>query len=150
MTQPKIVDALFGDSVGLVYNRVIPASEALEAVPAYLFNIVLLNGTPIGQIDLRLGSKPSLLKYGGQLGYGIRRGYRGHSYAAEACLLLKTVALEEGFSELWITCNPDNIASIRTCEKIGATYIERVDVPQGSELWRRGDRAKLRYLWSLT
>lgn len=150
LIREKYSDPVFGDSVGLVYNRMIRAEEALENVPACLFDILLLNGMPIGQIDLRLGHSPMLVQYGGQIGYGIRRGFRGHSYATEACLLLKPIALEVGFSELWITCNPDNIASVRTCEKIGASFVERVDVPRASELWQRGDREKLRFLWQLT
>ena len=150
MIQEKYSEPVFSESVGLVYNRIIRAQEALEGVPAYLFDIILFNGMAVGQIDLRLGHSPMLVQYGGQIGYGIHRGFRGHSYAAEACLLLKPIAIDVGFTELWITCNPDNIASVRTCEKIGADYIERVDVPKTSELWQRGDREKLRFLWHLS
>lgn len=150
MIRDRFTEPFFGTTVGLSYNRVIRADEALEQVPAYLFDIILRNGMPIGQIDLRLGNTPLLVQYGGHVGYGIRRGFRGNSYAAEACELLRPIAIESGFSELWITCNPDNAASIRTCEKIGAQYIERVNVPRSSELWQRGDREKLRYLWKIT
>lgn len=140
---------IVGANLALVLNRLLSAEEALEQVPAYLYDIVLTDGTRVGQIDLRLGKTEALIKYGGQLGYGIDPPYRGNHYAATACLLLKTVALELGFTELWITCNPDNHASVRTCERIGAEFIERVPVPVGSELWRRGDREKLRFFWNL-
>lgn len=142
-------DPIVGEHLALVLNRLLNKNEALEGVPAYLFDIVFHDGTRIGQIDLRLGRSQSLLLYGGQVGYGIDRAYRGHGYAAQACALLRTVALMNGFSELWITCNPDNVPSVRTCEKLGATFVERVNVPRNSELWRRGDREKLRYLWVL-
>jgi len=124
-------------------------NEALEQIPAYLFDIVFHDGTRIGQIDLRIGTTDSLLMYGGQVGYGIDKTYRGKGYAANACELLKYIALELGFDELWLTCNPDNIASVKTCERIGAQYIERVDLPRNTELWHRGDREKLRFLWLL-
>ncbi len=46
---------------------------------------------------------------------------------------------------LWITCNPDNIASMRTCEILGAELVETVDVPEGITAYRKGERQKLRY-----
>ena len=142
-------EPIVGDTLALVLNRVLNEHEALEGVPAYLFDIVFHDGTRIGQIDLRLSNAEPLVLYGGQIGYGIDKAYRGHSYAVEACRLLKTVALANQYDQLWITCNPDNYASIRTCEKLGAVFVERLAVPRGSELWRRGDREKLRYLWQL-
>ena len=57
--------------------------------------------------------------------------------------------LDVGFRELWITCNPDNQASVKTCERIGAQFVEQVDVPESCELYGRGDRVKLRFLWKL-
>jgi tagatose 1,6-diphosphate aldolase len=149
MSKFNASEPIVGDSIALMLNRVLTENEALEHIPAYLYDIVYLDGTRIGQIDLRIGKSESLMMYGGQIGYGIDKPFRGHGYAAEACQLLKSVALELGFKELWITCNPENAASIRTCEKIGAVYVERVDVPEGSELWHRGDREKLRFLWRL-
>lgn len=140
---------IVGDDIALLYNRTLSASEGLDGVPAYLFDIVFHDGTRIGQIDLRLKNTPFLDQYGGQVGYGIDRPFRGRGFAASACQLLVQVALLEGFRQLWITCNPDNIASIRTCEKIGARFVDQVQVPVGSELWRRGDREKLRFLWDL-
>lgn len=142
-------EPIVGENIALVLNRVIRKKEALEHVPAYLFDIVLHDGTSIGQIDLRVGVSRMLIMYGGQVGYGINKPFRGNGYAAEACVLLISVAKKIGYDELWITCNPENIASIRTCEKIGAKLIERVNVSPESELWQRGDREKLRFLWQL-
>lgn len=142
-------EPVIGADIALLYNRTLSSSEGLDGVPAYLFDIVFHDGTRIGQIDLRLKATPFLDRYGGQVGYGIDRPFRGNGYAASACELLAKVAKREGFHQLWITCNPDNVASIRTCEKIGARFIDQVQVPLGSELWRRGDREKLRFLWIL-
>jgi tagatose 1,6-diphosphate aldolase len=146
----SLSEPIIGDTVALVLNRVLKENEALEQVPAYLFDIVLHDGTRVGQIDIRMGETEPLILYGGQIGYGIDKPYRGNGYAAEACILVKQIAIGLNFSSLWITCNPDNIASIKTCEKIGAQFIELVDVPRGTELWHRGDREKLRFYWQLT
>ncbi len=148
-TPEWLISPVVGDEIALTLNRLLTEKEALESVPAYLFDIVLHDGTRIGQIDLRLGETPNLKMYAGQIGYGIDRRFHGHGYAAQACLLMRDVAFNLGFSEIWITCNPDNIASIRTCENIGAQFVNRVKVPKDCELWHRGDREKLRYLWLL-
>ena len=44
-----------------------------------------------------------------------------------------------------ITTDPDNYASQRTCELVGAEYVETVTVPPYDSLYGRGDRTKLRY-----
>lgn len=147
--QSNMMTPIVGDEIALVLNRILGAHEGLDGVPAYLFDIVLHDGTSIGQIDIRLKTTPSLVKFGGQIGYGIDKPYRGHGFAAQACQLIKLVAKEQGFDELWITCNPGNHASIKTIEKLGAVFVDLVDIPIGSELWHRGDREKLRYLWKL-
>jgi predicted acetyltransferase len=144
-----LYEPVVGDNIALMMNRLLKEREALERIPAYLFDIVLHDGTRVGQIDLRLGSTRNLRMYAGQIGYGIDRSHRGHGFAAQACQLLKPIAKNLGFTEIWITCNPDNYPSVRTCENIGAKYISRVNVPHDCELWHRGDREKLRYLWHL-
>ena len=62
-----------------------------------------------------------------------------------ACQLLFGLARRHGLSELWITCNPDNIASRKTCERLGAEYVETVSLPRDHVLYQRGEREKCRY-----
>jgi tagatose 1,6-diphosphate aldolase len=47
--------------------------------------------------------------------------------------------------ELWITCNPENIASRRTCEAAGADFVEIVDLPSDIDMYQEGERQKCRY-----
>ena len=49
-------------------------------------------------------------------------------------------------TELWITCNPDNLASRRTCELAGAEFMGIVDLPPDSDMYLEGERQKCRYL----
>ena len=84
-------------------------------VPAYYFGICLADGTRIGQCDLRIGHNDRLY-IGGNIGYGIDEGYRGHRYAAKACRLLFRQARKHGLGYVIITCDPTNTASSRTCE----------------------------------
>ena len=86
-----------------------------------------------------------LVMYGGHLGYSVLPGDRCHRYAARCCALLLPLAREHGLSRLWITCNPDNVASRRTCEILGAELVETVDLPENTVAYLRGERQKLRY-----
>lgn len=118
-------------------------------VPAYIYNIMLHEKEEIiGAIDLRVG-RNSNTHYGGNIGYAIDKKYRGNGYAAKACQILKQVALAHGMQMLIITCNPDNIASRKTCENVGAVLEEIVDLPPDNEMYKLGARKKCRYEWEI-
>ena len=70
---------------------------------------------------------------------------RGRRYAERSCRLLFPLARAHGIKTLWITCNPDNFASRRTCERLGMRLIDTVPVPDTDPLYARGDRVKCRY-----
>ena len=99
----------------------------------------------VGGIGLRISSKPMIEMYYGHLGYHVYPAARGRCYAARACRLLFPLARRHGFKSLWITCNPENIASRRTCELLGAKLIEVVPVPVDEMLYARGETHKCRY-----
>ncbi|MEW6754324.1 MAG: GNAT family N-acetyltransferase [Candidatus Latescibacterota bacterium] len=125
------------------------ASDAARGwVPSYDFRIVQHGTrTRLGSLSLRVGDTEHVRLYVGHIGYGIAPPHRGHRYAASACQIVARVALDHGLEDLWITCNPDNLASRRTCEIIGARFVELVEVPRGSEMYRQGETRKCRYLW---
>lgn len=127
-----------------------PVDQFNGEAPVYKFNITLTGSNePIGSIDLRLGNTHHIIMYAGHIGYRIKQSDRGHRYAAKACSLIKPVALSSGLKTLWITCNPDNYASRRTCEIIGCQLVEIVDLPKNTDMYRKGERKKCRYRWEL-
>ncbi|MGC4032889.1 MAG: GNAT family N-acetyltransferase [Tepidisphaeraceae bacterium] len=71
-----------------------------------------------GTVSLRLGDDDELKRYWGHIGYGVFPPARGQHYAERACRLILPLAKKHGLEELWITTNPDNIASRRTCERL--------------------------------
>jgi predicted acetyltransferase len=98
-------------------------------VPQYEFELRSTDTTiKIGLVKLRIGLTDELELYGGNLSYDVEEGYRGHRYAARACRLLFPLATRHGLTSLLITCAPDNAASRRTCELIGARYADTIDV----------------------
>jgi len=122
---------------------------ACDRVPAYHFWMRLRAHpraiTIVGGIGLRVGHTPHVERYAGHIGYHVYPPYRGHHYAERACRLLLPLARRHGLREVWITCNPDNGPSRRTCERLGATLVEVVAVPPDDSLYQRGEREKCRY-----
>jgi len=124
--------------------------HAIHLVPSYHFRMVdIETGEEAGNINLRLGWDENLLLYAGHVGYGVHETFRGRRYASRSVVLLKPLARQHGFSELWITCNPENAASQRSCELAGAELVEIVDLPVTSQYYARGMRQKCRYRLSM-
>lgn len=98
-----------------------------------------------GSISLRISDDPETMWYYGHIGYGVFPPARGNRYAERACRLMLPLARLHGLSVLWITCNPDNLASRRTCERLGATLEEVVALPRDHALALRGETHKCRY-----
>ncbi|MBD2756015.1 GNAT family N-acetyltransferase [Spirosoma validum] len=136
--------------IRLQFAQAFPADPDKGKVAAEHYAIVEKSSQQkAGAIRLRLSNEENILLYAGHIGYNVDESYRGHHYAAYACLALKSIALQHGFTELWITCDPDNQASRRTCERIGATLIEIIDLPEDLDMYQDGERQKCRYWWKL-
>ncbi len=141
---------LIDGDLSLIVRELYPGDPARSYVPAYRFKLTLTaSGVEIGGIDLRIGNTERLVRYGGHIGYGVAEAYRGHHYAARACKLLFPLAQRHGFETIWITCNPDNWASRRTCELAGGRLVEIVDLPPDNDMYQRGERQKCRYRFDL-
>ena len=136
--------------IQLVVRTKHPVDKIRGYLPVYQFDILLPGKMdPIGFVSLRIGNTKHVVMYAGHIGYRIYKQYRGHQYAAKACNLVKQVAIDHGLKTLWITCNPDNLPSRRTCEILGSEFVEIVDVPEDTAMYREGDRQKCRYRWDL-
>lgn len=138
----KLVDG----ELQLILVEKYPGDPARGWVPAYRFRMTLVGqAQEIGNIELRVGHTNHILMYAGHIGYRVAPEHRGHHYAARACRLLFPLARSHGLDTLWITCNPDNIASRKTCEFLGAKLVEIVDLPLDTDMYLMGERQKCRY-----
>jgi tagatose 1,6-diphosphate aldolase len=125
----------------LVLVEQYPGDPPLSRVPVYKFEMRQAGAfEAIGQIELRVGDTQHIVMYAGHIGYGVDPAHRGHGYATRACRLLLPLARSHGITALWITCNPDNVASRKTLE-----YVETVDLPEGTDMYQKGARQKCRY-----
>src|SRR5689334_12987359 len=122
---------LIDGDLRLVLAEKYPGDTVLGRVPAYRFEMRLSGvAEPVGHIQLRIGNTERIVLYAGHIGYSVRPEHRGHRFAARACRLLLPLARRHGLATLWITCNPENMASRRTCERVGAELVEVVDLPE--------------------
>lgn len=149
MFEFKDFDYLTDGKINLLIEDKVPANEEKGYVPAYKYRITLHNSPDsIGFIDIRIGNNEGVY-YGGHIGYAIDESSRGNSYASKACRLIKQVAVAHGMDTLFITCNPDNYPSRRTCEKAGLKLKQIVDLPINNEMYLEGERQKCQYEWNL-
>lgn len=117
-------------------------------LPAYYFDICRADGIKIGVCDLRVGHNDKTY-IGGNIGYGIDPPFRGRHYAAKACRLLFRQAKKHGMDHLFITCDPDNTASKKTCLAAGGAYMGTALIPKDNELYADGKRFASIYRFEL-
>ena len=119
---------------------VCPARPEDGVLPAFYFDICLDGAGAIGRCDLRMGEN-ARTRLDGNAGYLIHRPWRGHGYAARALGLLRALARRQGMDRLIVTCDPENIASARTCERAGGVMIGTEPLPPEHGLYATGQRA---------
>ncbi len=151
MNRAKLIDFLRAAPLGRQLGE-----PSMGRVPAYHFWMLLDTpmGTPppiriVGGLGLRIGNNAEIERYSGNIGYHVYPTARGNRFAERACRLVFPLARRHGMERLWITCNPDNLASRRTCERLGAKLIDTVSIPRDHPFRSRGETEKCRYLVDL-
>lgn len=112
-------------------------------LPAYHFNMVnRLSGEVMGRIRLRIGSEKEV-KYFGNIGYDVAEKFRGNKYAARSIKLILPFAFKHGLKNVWISCDPENVASRRSCEIAGGVLTGVFDLSEDDQMYKDGERQKL-------
>lgn len=110
---------IYGETVSL---SLIDTYGQKTSLPFYWWNI-LVNNKCVGKISLRIADNIDAY-WDGNIGYEIDEEYRGHNYAYEATKLVIDVAKKHNMDKLYFSCEYDNIASMRTIEKLGGIFLE--------------------------
>ncbi len=140
-------DMLSSGAVRLRFVRVVPGDPSRDFVPAYHFRILLSDGSDVGHINFRVGDTEHVRLCAGHIGFEILEPFRGHGYALQACRAIASF-VRSFYGAVTITCDPDNLASIRTIERLGASFADEVPVPPHDPHFQRGSRSKRRYRWT--
>jgi tagatose 1,6-diphosphate aldolase len=137
---------LFDGELELVLARRYTGEAWRNWVPWYEFEMRVHGSTDsAGRVSFRVGNNQSIELYGGHIGYQVDPLHRGRHYAERSVRLLFPFIKLHGFKSIWMTCNPDNAASRRTCERLGARFVDIVPLPPNTDMFLRGEREKCRY-----
>lgn len=143
-------DDLKTDEVFLKLIKTKKADDEKGLVPSYHFKICLLSDKiEVGLCDFRVGHNKKLY-FGGNIGYTVYEPYRGNHYAGKACRLLLGLARKHDMKYIYITCNPENYASRKTCEYAGGILVTIADLPPDNDMYiEDGERQKCIYRFDL-
>jgi len=138
---------LASGEVTLRLSRVVPGEVSRGFVPYFHFRIIAADGSAVGHINFRVGNTEHIRLCAGHIGFEIAEPFRGRGLALQACHALAPF-VRLIYEVITITCDPDNFASRRTIELLGAQFIDEIAVPVNDPHYQRGSRIKRRYKWT--
>ncbi|MEQ1664297.1 MAG: GNAT family N-acetyltransferase [Bdellovibrionales bacterium] len=91
----------------------------------------------VGRIAIRHRLNEFLLKIGGHIGYGVLPQFRGLGYAKQMLTQSLKVADKMSIKRVLVTCDDNNIGSIKTIEYCGGVLENKIDQGESKPLKRR-------------
>ena len=147
MPFPNPPEILAFGEVRLRFVRFVPGDATRGIVSQYHFRIVTADDADVGHINFRIGDTEHVRLCAGHIGFEITEAFRGHGFALQACRALAPF-VRSFYEAVTVTSDPDNLASIRTIEQLGADFVDEISVPPHDPQYQRGSRRKKRYRWA--
>jgi len=124
------------------YLQVLAEQERGEHLPAdhvpSTFLFAFDGARIVGRVSIRHALNPYLERAGGHIGYVVVPEYRRQGYATAILGQALEIARQRlGLTRVLVTCDDDNVGSIRTIEKNGGVLENIVTGPEGAGLKRR-------------
>lgn len=91
----------------------------------------------VGRVSIRHSLTGALMHVGGHIGYGVVPSYRGQGIATRFLRFALGFCRDLKIHRVLLTCNDDNLGSIRTIEKCGGVLENRVESGSDRQLKRR-------------
>jgi predicted acetyltransferase len=121
-------------------TRVSQEHLGLDLAPDRVPNTFLLacvDGDIVGRVSIRHALNAYLTAVGGHIGYAVRPAYRRRGYARSILRQSLELAREIGLRRVLITCDDDNVASVRLIEHFGGALENVITADPGSVPTRR-------------
>ncbi len=96
----------------------------------------IVNSQFVGRLSIRHELNASLRQFGGHIGYDTRPSFRQRGIASEMLRLSLPIAKSLGIMSALLTCNDDNLASIKVIEKNGGKLQETKPQYEGGPMKR--------------
>jgi predicted acetyltransferase len=139
---------LVSADVTLAYEKTVAGDASKGLAPFYHFKILNSSHQAVGHINFRVGETRHVMFTAGHVGFGVLPEFRGHSFALKACRALIPL-LRKHYRRVILTADPGNSHSIQIFEKLGAVFMDEVEVPAHDPAYVDGARKKVRYEWAL-
>lgn len=135
-------------SVKLVFTKKVEVEPGGELVPYYHFIILNKAENIVGHINFKTGDTNHITQCVGHIGYEIAPEYRGNYYSYFACLAIKSF-VQRFYDKVILTCDSNNVASIKIIEKLKANFVNEIKVPKTDPSYTDKMINKRRYQWTL-
>lgn len=143
---PDVPTDLECGPIRLRFDGIVRLNSLPELVPFYHFEISTEDRGIVGHINFRVGDTRHIRLCVGHIGYQLEPKHRGQAFSYYACLALSPFILRH-YDDVILTTDPENSASIRTIERLGARFLEQIVVPKDDPAYLGGARLKRRYTW---
>lgn len=147
-SMPRPPANLLFDQVKLRFLGVVPGDQVRGLVPFYHFRILIKRTTDVGHINFRIGDTEHVRLCAGHIGYQVEERFRGRHYAFQACCAIAPF-VRSIYPAVILTCDPDNVASRKTIERLGARFLDEVPLAPADQIYHPGSCVKRRYEWGL-
>jgi predicted acetyltransferase len=101
------------------------------------FLVADVDGQVVGRVSIRHELNDFLREEGGHIGYGVLPAYRRRGYATEILRQALVIARSLGIDRVLVTCDDDNVGSIRAIEANGGKLDPDRPAKPGSAAIRR-------------
>jgi len=144
-TSPSVPNFLHYYEEGMPFQRyleVLAERERGENLPANqvpsTFLFAFSGVRIVGRASIRHALNPFLELFGGHIGYVVVPEYRRQGYATAILRQALQIARQKlGLTRVLVTCDDDNVGSIKTIEKNGGVLESIVTSPDGDKPTRR-------------
>ncbi len=101
------------------------------------FLVADVDGQIVGRVSIRHELTDFLREEGGHIGYGVLPAYRRRGYATEILRQALVIARSVGVGRVLVTCDDDNLGSIKAIEACGGKLDSVRPAEPGSAAIRR-------------